>query len=262
MLRVLTLLLIFLIVIISLSTAHAQTRWLTSKLIQLESNIENGIQIKFRDFRLVRKVEIFQERFNATNTIEVSSDPVGAVATLHNIRTGEPLESCKTPCELNVDYTTTYILMFYKYGHLPHYFPVGNGDEIKDVWLGKNYVDLERKHINCRKAFKGTKMTDSDAEPCVRVPPIMPQEAQKSGHCNIIFDVSKEGRPKNIKANYCTEPHFESPSIEAVTWWFYNPKVERGSAVERVGVKTKMSFRLNDEDGRIIDEEGNVIDAQ
>jgi len=78
----------------------------------------------------------------------------------------------------------------------------------------------------------------------------------------MIFDVSKIGRPTNIRATQCTEPHFENPSIESVSWWFYNPKVERGTAVSALNIESKMSFRLTNEDGKIIDELGVVVEAE
>lgn len=66
----------------------------------------------------------------------------------------------------------------------------------------------------------------------------------------------------NLKATYCTEAHFETSSLESVMWWFYHPKVERGVAVTRAGIETKMSFRLNDKDGNLIDEQGKIVSAE
>ena len=38
-------------------------------------------------------------------------------------------------------------------------------------------------------------MSDRDPQPLVRIPPIMPTRAEKSGHCRIRFDVIPEERP-------------------------------------------------------------------
>jgi protein TonB len=43
--------------------------------------------------------------------------------------------------------------------------------------------------------------------------------------------------PKNI---------FDDAAVKAVARWRYNPKVEEGVAVERVGVQTLISFKLEE----------------
>jgi len=48
-----------------------------------------------------------------------------------------------------------------------------------------------------RQNFK-IQVSDRDAQPLVRIPPIMPPRAEKSGHCRVRFDVSPEGAPFNV----------------------------------------------------------------
>lgn len=167
--------------LLGFKSAFAQSSWLTRILSQLEFSIEERLQVSLKDFRLVKRVENFEERFNATNKIQLESNPVGAIATLHNIHTGEPLESCMTPCNLHVDYVSEYVVMLYKYGHLPYNFSIKYDDELFPIWLGKSYIDLEKKHIQCRREFAAAPKTDRDAQACVRIPPVMPTEAKKSG---------------------------------------------------------------------------------
>jgi len=104
-----------------------------------------------------------------------------------------------------------------------------------------------------RSSFK-IAVSDRDAQPLVRIPPIMPTRAEKSGHCTVRFDVSPEGQPFNVDANYCTQSLFKRASIKSVQKWKYNPKIVDGRSVARSGVESKITFRLTDERGKIIPE--------
>lgn len=104
-----------------------------------------------------------------------------------------------------------------------------------------------------RQNFK-IQVSDRDAQPLVRIPPIMPPRAEKSGHCKVQFDVSPEGAPFNVVATYCTQSLFESASTKSVQKWKYNPKIVDGRGVARTGVVSQITFRLADERGRIIPE--------
>lgn len=97
-------------------------------------------------------------------------------------------------------------------------------------------------------------VSDRDAQPLFRIPPIMPPRAEKSGHCKVKFDVSPEGKPFNVIATYCTETWFRRSSIRSVEKWRYNPEIVEGVAVQRKGLETKVNFQLADEYGNIIPE--------
>ncbi|MEM7729694.1 MAG: energy transducer TonB [Pseudomonadota bacterium] len=104
-----------------------------------------------------------------------------------------------------------------------------------------------------RSQFQIT-VSDRDAQPLVRIPPIMPPRAEKSGHCKVRFNVSPEGQPFDVVATYCTQSLFERPTIRSVQKWKYNPKIQDGLPVGRTGVESKITFRLADERGNIIPE--------
>jgi protein TonB len=112
--------------------------------------------------------------------------------------------------------------------------------------------DFEAPKID-RKNFK-IAVSDRDAQPLVRIPPIMPPRAEKSGHCRVKFDVSPEGAPFNVITTFCTQRLFERATIKSVQRWKYNPKIVDGRAVARNGVENKVTYRLTDERGRIIPE--------
>lgn len=104
-----------------------------------------------------------------------------------------------------------------------------------------------------RQNFK-IQVSDRDAQPLVRIPPIMPPRAEKSGHCKVRFDVSPEGAPFNVQTTYCTQKLFARASTKSVTKWKYNPKIVDGRSVARTGVESKITFRLTDERGKILPE--------
>jgi protein TonB len=104
-----------------------------------------------------------------------------------------------------------------------------------------------------RSNFKIT-VSDRDAQPLVRIPPIMPARAERSGHCKVKFDVSPEGQPFNVVATFCSQSVFKRASTKSVQKWKYNPKIVDGRATARKGVESRITFRLADERGNIIPE--------
>jgi len=104
-----------------------------------------------------------------------------------------------------------------------------------------------------REAFIIT-VSDRDVQPLVRISPIMPPRAEKSGHCKVRFDVSAEGAPYNVQATYCTQSLFERATIKSVQKWKYNPKIVNGRPVAMTGVENKVTYQLSDERGRLIPE--------
>ncbi|WP_017930108.1 energy transducer TonB [Robiginitomaculum antarcticum] len=95
---------------------------------------------------------------------------------------------------------------------------------------------------------------DSEEKPLVRVPPVMPSRAERSGHCIVRFEVNAEGAPYNISTPYCSQPIFTRPTIKAVGGWRYRPAVSGGAAISSRSIETRVSFNLNDENGRLIPE--------
>ena len=105
-----------------------------------------------------------------------------------------------------------------------------------------------------RQSFK-IQVSDRDAQPLVRIPPIMPPrftQGDNSGYCNVRFDVSPDGAPFNVSTTLCTSKQLERASIKSVEKWKYNPKIVDGRSVSRSGVETKISFKLADERGRML----------
>ena len=90
--------------------------------------------------------------------------------------------------------------------------------------------------------------------PLVRIPPVMPPRASKSGRCELQFDLSPNGTPFNIVATYCSESHFKRPSVKSVARWKYRPRIVDGQGVTRTGLRETIIFKLLDERGKLIPE--------
>lgn len=218
---------------------------------------EAKVALEKPNFRLIMREESFEERFNAVNPVTIKTKPEGAISTLYDFNTGEPLETCKTPCDLHIDNSSLYFAVALKPGHNPYpmIFSGKNEDNTRpEVWLGINYFDMIQKARTCYKDFQDAPKVDGDVSPCLRVPPVMPPWAEESGHCKVIFDVTAKGRIKNAKTTSCTHDYYKQPSLQSMTWWAYTPKVERGVAVNQIGVPSKISFKLSDENGNLIPE--------
>ena len=94
---------------------------------------------------------------------------------------------------------------------------------------------------------------DGDAVPMVRVPPQYPERALQlgiEGRVLIEFTISRSGAVKNAKV-IAAEPSsiFNKAAIKAVEQWKYNPKIVNGQAVEQVGVRIAIPFKLGNDAG-------------
>ncbi len=93
---------------------------------------------------------------------------------------------------------------------------------------------------------------DLNLVPIFRATPIMPMRADRSGFCNMIFDVNANGVTYNVRALNCSQSLFARASIKSVEKWQYRPQTIGGKAVPRTGLRTTIIFRLTDEHGRLI----------
>ncbi len=232
------------------------------------------LQQKYPDFRIVKTIEDYPERYNANIPIQITTTrsdgrkDIKALITLHDGTTGTPVESCYAPCVLHKAYGQKAFASVYKDG----YFSIPLGIDDRDVlladseyWndkyeisLGVNYKFAQYQRVLCAKKFKNLPKEDKDTSPCYRIPPMIPQ-VEFSGFCRVAFDVSKEGSTKNFRIKECSDLVFEIPSQMTVGLWTYHPKIERGVAVERTGVESKLVYRVTDYDGHPLDEKGERV---
>lgn len=96
--------------------------------------------------------------------------------------------------------------------------------------------------------------TEPNAQPLVRKIPIFPPDAGVSGSCEISFNVNPNGLTKDVVATACTDDIFMRPSKRSVQRYEYEPRLKDGQPASICGVRTKVSFRLMDENGVVVPE--------
>lgn len=90
--------------------------------------------------------------------------------------------------------------------------------------------------------------SDRDAVPLVRIPPEYPMRARQrriEGWVLVRFTITRAGTVKNVVV---LDSHpgtiFDKAAVRAVSKWKYNPKIENGVAIARVGQRTVVDFSM------------------
>ncbi len=89
--------------------------------------------------------------------------------------------------------------------------------------------------------------SDRDTIPLVRVPPDYPQRAISrglEGWVQVQFTITGTGAVKDAVVVKSSSKIFEEAALKSIARWRYNPKIEGGVAVDRVGVQTIIRFTL------------------
>jgi len=89
---------------------------------------------------------------------------------------------------------------------------------------------------------------DRDVVPIVRVPPDYPPRALAGGiegWVQVQFTITAIGTVRDAVV-VAAEPKgwFEDSALKAIARWHYNPRIDGGVAVERVGLQTVIRFQL------------------
>jgi periplasmic protein TonB len=105
--------------------------------------------------------------------------------------------------------------------------------------------------VDARGAMSRMSMTagsDRDVIPLVRINPDYPPRALSrglEGWVQVQFTITPTGTVTDaIVVNAEPKNIFDDAALKAIARWRYNPKVEGGVAVERVGVQTIIRFQL------------------
>jgi protein TonB len=105
--------------------------------------------------------------------------------------------------------------------------------------------------VDARGAMSRMSMTagsDRDVIPLVRINPDYPPRALSrglEGWVQVQFTITPTGTVADAKVvNAEPKNVFDDSALKAIARWRYNPKVEGGVAVERVGVQTIIRFQL------------------
>ncbi|HZF31058.1 MAG TPA: energy transducer TonB [Gammaproteobacteria bacterium] len=105
--------------------------------------------------------------------------------------------------------------------------------------------------VDTRGAMKGLKLSagsDRDVVPLVRISPEYPQRALTrglEGWVKVQFTITTTGTVKDpLVVDADPKNIFDDAALKSIARWKYNPKVEDGVAVERIGVQTIIRFQL------------------
>lgn len=114
----------------------------------------------------------------------------------------------------------------------------------------ENNVTRITPTVDASGAMSKMKMTagsDRDIIPLVRINPDYPPRALSrglQGWVVVQFTITATGTVKDPKVVDSSNSIFDDAALKAIARWRYNPKVEEGVAVERIGVQTKLVFQL------------------
>jgi protein TonB len=118
--------------------------------------------------------------------------------------------------------------------------------------LDTNVVGLNPQ-IDTAGAMTGIRLgagSDTDVVPLVRIPPQYPPRAASrgiEGWVQVQFTITETGAVKDpTVVDADPEGLFDEAALRSIVRWRYNPKVEDGVAVERVGVQTVIRFVLEE----------------
>ena len=194
--------------------------------------------------------------------VKFTSLPSGAIVTVH--RTGDFADTpggCTTPCSMQLDARQPWTGIAQMPGDrankgefIPIAFPPKDPEGINVHFTRAQPINITLNALSAETFDRSEVVIDKDAKPLVATIAVMPPGATKSGHCNMIFDVTPKGVPTNIQAENCTDKVFRSASFSSIAKWYFNPRLKAGKAVGIAGVEKKVSFKLVGTDGKVIAE--------
>ena len=108
------------------------------------------------------------------------------------------------------------------------------------------------------KCWPYDEMTANAPAPMVRIPPMMPSNARRSGRVLLKFDVARDGKPENVRAIGYTSKTYVKPAVKSVEKWKYeiNPEI---ADEDLRGITTTVTFILSDPRGNVIPEKEMVM---
>lgn len=205
---------------------------------------------------------------NSTRDIifESSIDETTVIILKENSRKGKTLGSCKTPCTLSLkpskmgtiifkhpDYEmqkikrSKYLVKLKLDGPINLSADMGPSMEERQSAAGLQFMKNNAQRLQERLA--GPDQLPTLVE---RVPPFFPPAADRSGWCQVKYDVNTIGRVENFEIIACSEAVFSHPTRKSTLRWQYAPGVLNGKFTARRGMKSYVDFKLVDDDGQPI----------
>jgi protein TonB len=119
---------------------------------------------------------------------------------------------------------------------------VDGGTDVRTVAPPTGLLDIDLRGPGLRLG------SDRDVTPMVRIAPAYPPSAETrgiEGWVQVQFTITAAGTVRDAVVVAAEPPNvFDKAALEAIARWRYNPRVDGGVAVERVGVQTLIRFNL------------------
>ena len=205
---------------------------------------------------------------NSTRDIifESSADQTTVIVLKQNSRKGKTLGSCQTPCTLSLKPSKMGTIIFkhpdYEMQKIrrSEYLGKLNSDGAINLSVNMGPSMDERQSAAGLQFMKDNaqrleeRLAGPDQLPTLvaRVPPFFPPAADRSGWCQVKYDVNTIGRVENFEIIACSEEVFSRPTRNSTLQWQYAPGVLNGKFTARRGMKSYVDFKLVDDDSQPI----------
>lgn len=246
---------IFLFSILAFYASEAKSADYVDRYEEQLSLYERTLQFKYNEFKLVRNLPA-ESKTPGSVKFDVSTSPQEAIATLHDLKTGAPLMSCVTPCELKGNGKKTYRIVYFKDGYLPSYHPVTPHVRKRleyPPYKLVNYNKMTEKYDVCdSKMSKWMSKDRPKPVACAKRSSNLPAKTVRSGNCEVAFDLSDDGYPRNVAIKSCSERLFEDNSLAAAVWWRFYPQIQNGQTVAADNIFRDFKYILHNSKGKEI----------
>jgi len=189
---------------------------------------------KRKKFRLIKTVENPTQPEKFDEILHIASTPEGAVATVHNTKSGEPEHSCITPCKLRVRKSRKKSVLLYKEGYMPTWGPILRRWKGSPVYLRAAYspnlkekVRIANKCIEEFAEFPAATRPPFYKRKCKNPAPLLGSIWKKSSEkylaCNVTYDVHPGRWVENVRDVECTNTDMCFPTYKKVNDWVFYP---------------------------------------
>lgn len=200
--------------------------------------------------------------------ISFASNVEGATVTVQKYasRSGKTLDSCETPCQLNLNPSRMGTIVFSHPGYSSVRLPrvqytknltaaTDNNIRIEGD-LGLSIDEHKAAASQKYQAAIADALAQGKASPKVwkRIPPKFPRRGLENGRsawCQLRLDVRVDGSVENVDAYLCSEKGFREASEASVAQWQYIPGVRNSDFEIRRGEIALVTFAFRDGTGKL-----------
>ena len=209
--------------------------------------------------------------YGQAKTLIIESTPNAAKVKLGEFESGRDIldgtekrlyQTCVTPCSLSLT-RSKYDVWIEKDGYSPVRYNwtdkstdinqiSHSGTVIKHKIVLLTEAQTKQRRIDsklrreCPEKYKVYEnLDDTDAVFCKRSLPRFRNTLKKDATCTFVFDVTIEGSIENLRDVDCSKKKLKSVVSGSVPYWTYLPAKLNGLPIDRLNVKSSMTFKAN-----------------